>query len=203
MAFLARLNHTQRAVRWSAWKWTSLILAALVVGTIGALATYALGWRHTAQDTEMAAARAKAISIVRTRARNACDVSLSQSDLDECVQGVRATDFTAKALMAPKQPDAVRLVREGEGVWLVLVLGRRRTRSSRKTCLRKGGRCQESGRRVLVEAGPVARSRSSTERGGSLAGAAAVVGLGLSSPLRAEPATSQTRSRSGGGPSPC
>ena len=119
MAFLARLNHTQRAVRWSAWKWTSLILAALVVGTIGALATYALGWRHTAQDTEMAAARAKAISIVRTRARNACDVSLSQSDLDECVQGVRATDFTAKALMAPKQPDAVRLVREGEGVWLV------------------------------------------------------------------------------------
>ena len=68
---------SSRAV-WSAWKWTSLILARSR-GRHHRGARDLRGWvrRHTAQDTEMAAARAKAISIVRTRARNACDVSPS------------------------------------------------------------------------------------------------------------------------------
>jgi hypothetical protein len=90
-----------------------------VVGAFGALAIYTLGRRDTAPDAETAAARAKAISVVRTRARNACNVSLSQSDLDQCVREVRTTNFTAKALTAPEQEDAVRVVSEGEGAWLV------------------------------------------------------------------------------------
>jgi hypothetical protein len=94
-------------------------LAALVVGAFGALAIYTLGRGDTAPDTETAAARAKAISVVRTRARNACNVSVSHSDLDQCVREVRAINFTAKALTAPEQEDAVRVVSEGRGAWHV------------------------------------------------------------------------------------
>lgn len=61
-----------------------------------------------------------------------------QSDLDQCVREVRATNFTAKALTASEQEDGVRvvsdgfvfglvaqnekgvrLVRQNEGLWLV------------------------------------------------------------------------------------
>ena len=119
MASLAPLIHTQRAVRRPVWRWTTLTLAALVVGAFGALSIYTLGQRDTAPDAETAAARAKAISVVRTRARHACNVSVSQGDLDQCVREVRATNFTAKALTAPEQEDAVRVVSEGRGAWLV------------------------------------------------------------------------------------
>jgi hypothetical protein len=98
------------------WTWAAV---ALIAGAVGVFALYSFGWQSArevtkpederdpaAADAETAAEREEAISLVRWRARQACEAFWWDSDVDPyCLGTVKATRFTAKELW--------------DGVWLV------------------------------------------------------------------------------------
>lgn len=82
---------------WAVSKWTAA--AVIAVGAVGAFAIYTLGWRNAEADGDRLertaqAERAEAISVVRLRAKAACEAPWWEDDY--CLSRVKATRFTAE-----------------------------------------------------------------------------------------------------------